>query len=164
MQLTRLRAAALAAAPALLLGAAVAVPGVSAQNVPDTLTFHELDKGSTLTHIRNTRHAPRRSNLQGDVIVFTNRLVDDSGAQAGKLSVTCITTKGALDFMKSADVCTGVAEISGGTVTFQLLLKPSASRVEAAITGGTGAYAGARGTVVSETSDGDVRDTVTFIR
>ena len=166
MQLSRSRAAALAAAPVLLLGAALAVPGVSAQDPTSTqMTFTELEQGATFTHVRHRKHAPRRANSAGDVIVFTSPLADASGARVGTLSGACVTTTGARNFMKSAANCNGTAELPYGTLTFQMLLRPGAQRTEGAITGGTRAYAGARGTVVSETlDDGRTQDTVNLIR
>ncbi len=56
-----------------LIGAAVVLgPGASAQDpATRTLTFKELAKGSTFTHIRNAKTKSRRSNSQGDLIALT---------------------------------------------------------------------------------------------
>ena len=92
---TRRRAAALFAATAAAATTAVVVvlSSASAQTpAPRTLTLHELDKGSTYTHVRNTRTASQQSNSQGDLIVFTNPVTDASGMRTGKLHAQCVTT------------------------------------------------------------------------
>jgi hypothetical protein len=73
----------------------------SAHSSARVLTFTELDRGSTFTHIRNTKTKSRRANSQGDVLALTNPLVDGSGKKVGKVSLGCITTTGARVFTKS---------------------------------------------------------------
>jgi len=74
LALVALVAVALAAAGLGLRGSAAArAPGAT------TLTFTELDRGSTFQHIRNTKTNNRRSNLMGDIIVFTNPIADAAG-------------------------------------------------------------------------------------
>jgi hypothetical protein len=143
---------------ALLLG-----PGASAQSSgPRTLTLKELEEGATFTHIRNTKSAPNRSNAQGDVLAFTNPLADSSGRVVGKLHVGCLTTTGARDFMKSVLTCTGVLALRDGTLTMVANTSPGRATTTGAITGGTGAYANARGVVVSKAADGGSLDTITL--
>ena len=83
------------AAVALAALAAVALvgPGASAQS-GRTITFTELEKGSTFKHVRNTKPKSAQSNLLGDVIVFTNRIADASGKVIGKNHAVCATTVG----------------------------------------------------------------------
>jgi hypothetical protein len=118
----------------------------SAQDpAPRTITIRETERGATFTHIRNTKGAPRQSNLAGDVIVFTNPIVDASGKRIGKSSVSCTTTSGARNFMKSKLTCSGVTELPDGSLMLQANVTPNARVTSGAITGGTGAYANARG-------------------
>ena len=63
-----------------------------------TLTFKELDKGSTFKHIRNTKTRNQRSNLMGDLIVFTSPLADSAGKRVGRIHVSCVTTVGSSNF------------------------------------------------------------------
>jgi hypothetical protein len=127
-----------------------------------TLTLRELEKGSTFKHTRNTTERLPKSNLQGDVITFGSPLADLSGTRIGKLHVACITTSGARSFVKSELSCTAVAALREGTFTAQFLASPADSTTVAAITGGTGAFANASGTIVSrDTKSGSV-DTITF--
>jgi hypothetical protein len=153
--------------PALALpGIALAVlvgPGASAQDPGTrTLNLKELDKGSTFMHVRNTKGAPSRSNMQGDVIAFVNPLVDPAGQSVGKLHVACVTTVGARDFLKSAIGCSGALVLRDGMLTLQTVVTFS-DTTTGAITGGTGAYANARGTFVSKQGRDGSQDTITLI-
>lgn len=156
-------AAALAVLCALAALAAVLRSPASAQT-PTTrlLTFTELERGGTFTHIRNTKGAPRRANLAGDVIVFTNPLADASGARVGTSWVSCTTTGGARNFMKSTLTCSGVLTFADGTLTLQANTSPASPTTTGAVTGGTGAYANARGVFVSEEGPNGARNTVTL--
>ena len=151
----RSRLAALLALP--VLAAVVLVgPGASAQG-GRTLTFNELEKGSTFVHIRNTKTKSRRANSAGDVIAFTNPMADASGRVVGRSHVECVTTIGARNFLKSALTCSGVAVLRDGTLAMQANTRPNDATTTGAITGGTGAYANARGVFTSqERRDGSV--------
>jgi hypothetical protein len=155
---TALALGALAAA-ALLVG-----PGASAQSPGGrTLSFTELEKGATFKHVRNTKPKSPRANSLGDVLVFTNPLADASGKVVGKLHASCATTVGARNFLKSVITCDGAAVLRDGTLTWQGSFKVGASTVTATITGGTGAYANARGSLVSATNDrGGSQGTITL--
>jgi hypothetical protein len=155
--------AALVAVLALLAAAAGLRSSASAQAPPGrTLTLTELERGSTFTHIRNTKGAPQRSNLQGDLIVFTNPLADASGKRVGKISVSCTTTTGARNFLKSTMSCSGVVALGDGTLTMQAIVSPRSPTTAGAVTGGTGAYANARGVFVSSEARGGSKDTITL--
>lgn len=153
--------------PALALpGIALAVlvgPGASAQDTGTRIvSLKELDKGSKFRHVRNTKGAPSTSNMQGDVIAFINPLVDPAGQSVGTLHVSCVTTVGARDFMKSAINCSGALVLRDGMMTLQTVVTFS-DTTTGAITGGTGAYANARGTFVSKQVSGGSQDTITLV-
>jgi hypothetical protein len=156
------RLAPILALPALA-AAALLGPGASAQ-APGarTLSLKELEKGSTFTHVRNTKTRFARANSRGDLIVFTNPLADASGQIVGKLHVNCATTVGARNFLKSVMTCSGVVVLRDGTLTLQGAVKPNAATTTVAITGGTGAYANARGVFVSAQARGGSQDTITL--
>ena len=129
-----------------------------------TLTFTELDKGSTFKHIRNTKTKNRRSNLMGDLIVFTSPLADGSGRRVGRIHVGCVTTVGSSNFEKSTATCSGSMVTAEGTLTVQAMNSPGVARTVGTVTGGTGAYANARGTFTSvEGRNGNSVDTVTLV-
>ncbi|MDP1846496.1 MAG: hypothetical protein Q8K79_01790 [Solirubrobacteraceae bacterium] len=129
-----------------------------------TLTFTELDRGSMFKHIRNTKTKNRRSNLMGDLIVFTSPLADSAGRRVGRIHVGCVTTVGSSNFEKSNATCSGSMVTAQGTLTLQAMTSPGVARTVGAVTGGTGAYANARGTFTSvEGRNGDSADTITLV-
>ena len=146
-------------AAAIGLGSAAA-PAATAPT--GTLVLEEPASGSTFTHIRNTSDRPRRANRQGDLIVFTSRVVDTHGRRAGESHTSCVTTKGSRDFRRSKLLCTTAAVLRDGTFTGQFVLAVDADTTTGAITGGTGAYASARGTFVSRQGRSGTTDTITF--
>ncbi len=156
-----------AALIALLLGLLAAIlvlrSSASAQDPGTrTLTFTELERGATFTHIRNTKGAKQQSNLQGDIIAFANPLADASGKRIGKHSVSCTTTTGARNFLKSTLTCAGVVALADGTLTLQANTTPNSRTTTAAVTGGTGAYANARGVYVSTMGRSGSQATITL--
>jgi len=153
----------LAAVALAALAAVVLVgPGASAQG-GRTISLTELEKGSTFKHVRNTKTTSTRSNSLGDVIVFTNRVADAAGQVVGKLHVVCATTVGARNFLKSVVTCHGVGVLRDGTLDFQTARKPGDTTGTGAITGGTGAYANARGVFVTKDQpNGNAETTITL--
>jgi len=129
---------------------------------PRTLRLTELEKGSTFTHIRNTKSASQQSNLQGDVIAFTNPLANPAGTIVGTLHVSCTTTVGNRNFLKSILSCNAVFDLRDGTLTGQANTRPGVPTTTGAITGGTGSYANARGTFVSKEGAKGSVDTITL--
>jgi hypothetical protein len=127
-----------------------------------TLRFTELGAESLLT----TRRGVESVTSQGDVIAFTGPLIDAAGARAGRLHWTCITTVGGRTFEKSTNTCHGVFALRDGTLTIQFNLTPGGHRrgaFTAAVTGGTGAYANARGVVISRSAADGRDDTITLV-
>jgi hypothetical protein len=127
-----------------------------------TLTFKELEKGSTFKHVRNTKTANRRSLLTGDLIVFTNPIADAAGRRIGRLYATCTATAGNKSFLEATMTCTAVFTLRGGSLMVQTNTSPGAGTTTGAVVGGTGAYAGARGVLVSKEARGGSDDTITF--
>ena len=80
----------------------------------------------------------------------------------GKLHASCATTVGAGNFLKSAITCNGAAVLRDGTLTWQAAFKVGAPAVNGAITGGTGAYANARGVLTSKEDRSGTHDTITL--
>jgi hypothetical protein len=156
-----------AAALAVLLGLLAALlvlrSSASAQDPSTrTLTLRETERGATFAHIRNTKGASQRSNRAGDVIVFTNPIVDAAGKRIGKTSVSCVTTTGARNFMKSATTCHGVSELRDGSLMMQAIVAPDGPTT-GAVTGGTGAYANARGVFTSRDGESGSQTTITLV-
>jgi hypothetical protein len=155
------------AALAILLGLLAAVlvlrSSASAQDPGTrTLTLRETERGGTFTHIRNTKGAKRQSNLAGDVLAFSNPVVDAAGKKIGRTSVSCVTTTGSRNFMKSALTCHGVTQLPDGSLTMQAILAPNDPETTGAVTGGTGAYANARGVFTSTEDASGSQTTITL--
>ena len=143
---------------------AVLLSSASAQNAGTrTLVLHERQKGATLTHIRNTPTKAKRSALQGDLIVFTNPLTDAAGTPTGKLSAQCVVTTGARSFLAAALTCSSILHLRDGDLTVQINTMPGAAASIGAVTGGTRAYANARGVLVTKTSSAGSVDTLTLV-
>jgi len=156
--------AALAALLGLLVAPLVLRSSASAQDPSSrTITLRETERGGTFDHIRNTKGASQRSNLAGDVIVFTNPIVDAAGKRIGKSSVSCVTTTGSRNFTKSAMSCHGVTELADGSLMLQAIVAPNAPATNGAVTGGTGAYANARGVFTSSESESGSETTFTLV-
>lgn len=148
---------------ATLAASAVILVATSASAQPQrTLTFTELEKGSTFAHIRNTKSTSERANTQGDVLAFTYPLAAASGRVVGRLHVECVTTMGARNFLKSIMTCSGVVVLGDGILTVQATVSPGVPTTSGAVTGGTGAYANARGVFVSKPGPHGPVDTFTI--
>jgi hypothetical protein len=157
-------------APVLATAGAVALAaslggGVSAQDPSSrTLVVTELEQGATFTHVRNTKVKSSRANPQGDLLASRNPVADESGRRVGAVHTTCVTTEGSRNFERSRLTCTGILVLRDGTLTAQFLAGPTLRRVTGAVTGGTGAYAHARGTFITTVArDGTRRDTITLV-
>ena len=77
----------------------------------------------------------------GDVVVFTEDLRDASGTKVGDDAAVCTRLFG------DAMLCTGLYRLPGGHVSVQLYQPGATGTYQQAVTGGTGRFAGARGTV-----------------
>ncbi|HTN24418.1 MAG TPA: dirigent protein [Solirubrobacteraceae bacterium] len=127
-----------------------------------TIVLKELEQGSTFKHVRNTKTHNQRSIALGDLIVFTNPLTDASGARLGRLHASCVTTVGNASFLKGVLACSGVLALRDGSLMLQTTTSPGVPTTTGAVVGGTGAYAGARGVLVSKESKTGSDDTITL--
>jgi hypothetical protein len=150
-------------------GAAILAP-VAAQAqapaVPPTapLTFNELDKGSTfqfhdVAPKAKLSHGFPSTLSAGDSFTFTNPLADASGTRLGTLDGSCVAPASTTKFVV---VCTGVFELAGGEIWVGVHGGGSSTTV-GAVLGGTGAYAGARGSFTSKEGKTSSLDTFTFL-
>jgi hypothetical protein len=157
-------------AAAVVAAAVVAVP-VLADTSPDgkTITFKELNKGSRFEYVDNPpKNKPRvRPKFSvGDEFVIGNPLQDSQGSD-GDLRATCTVTKAALapngnNINVTHPICVGGFTLRDGTL-FANVTDAGAKGTHGAITGGTGAYAGARGTLDSVNTKTGSNDTITLL-
>jgi hypothetical protein len=147
--------------------AAVAAAPAPAQT-PTTLSFKELERGSTFTFVDNAPKSQRRNGMPartspGDLFLFSNPLRDGAGNPFGRLSVTCFVTTSGRTSRTKAD-CLGVyAFPTGNVVAAASISFASNAPVTGSILGGTGAYVGARGSFTSTETRADTDTTMTFL-
>jgi len=144
---------------ALVLGSSASAQG------PTTLTFKELNKGSTFDFVDQaplSKGKGEPSASAGDLIVFTNPLADRTGKPVGRLYVHCTALVAAKSASKAPYACEGVLTLAGGTLSVQTFLAHAGVTVHGMVTGGTGSYANARGTLQSQPTKTGADDTITF--
>jgi hypothetical protein len=134
----------------LLVSALLASSAAAAGST--TLTFKESEKGGSFAFVDNAPKTGPQTISAGDEFVIKNPL-ESKGKRIGNLQALCVATKTVNGFAKAEFICTGTFTLAGqGTLTAQAINK--GGKTEGAITGGTGSYAGAGGTVVSKPGKG----------
>ncbi len=88
---------------------------------------------------------------QGDSFAFTSTLWTRAGKRAGTLRATCVFTSGG----EGAITCFGTFGLKGGQLEGMTTVRGDSRTTHIAIVGGTGAYAGARGEVISVDRPGE---------
>jgi Dirigent-like protein len=143
-------AAAAIALVSLLVGAAVTASGARrpAKKPAKTTTFTLLERSDSATFIDNPPKAAREGDVsQGDMFVFTGRLSRRAGGpQIGRTHGVCAITLAA--GQRSQSQCTATVGLRGGQIAAQGVTS-AGDVLTFAITGGTGRYRTARGTVTS---------------
>jgi hypothetical protein len=135
-----------------------------------TLKFTEPEKGSTFHYVDVAPTAPTKHGFPtvispGDQIVLTNPL--RQGTQTiGKLRARCTATANvkATDpsaFVDAHFICEGVFTFGKSMLFANAAIVKGGT--EGVITGGTGNYAGARGTILSKEVKGGSSTTIDFI-
>jgi hypothetical protein len=158
-----LAAAALAGsvAAALVASAAGSAHAIGAR----TITVFEASKGSTFGFVDNlpktTRKDPHAS--VGDILAFSSPLVDRSRTRSlGSSSAQCVATRpGRVG--DATYVCYGTFALRDGTLAVAALQHGEPKTQQLAILGGTGAYDGARGTILARTRKAGTEDTITLL-
>jgi hypothetical protein len=141
------RLAVLAVPAAAAVGAIALLPGAGSAQQGDTgQTIKLVESGNgPFKFIDNPPKVTRkRGPSAGDSFIFANKLTDSSGKPAGTLTATCEVTPSVNSLL-----CTGVFKLVNGTITGTALTTENGRKTTIAITGGTGAYEGARGSVES---------------
>ena len=141
---------ALLAALAAVFAAMLASTGGA--QVPDGRTFKLVEEdesaafGDVAPRSQNSRN-PRFSG--GDMHVFTSRLFDDANTRVGRLYAQCITVRGGRTFVQASFQCNATIELRDGTLAISGAFRGNQrdEDVLTAVTGGTGAYEGARGSI-----------------
>ena len=161
---TALAVAAIVTVPALA-GIYAQSAGASATETSQrasTMTFLQKDGNLTFVDV-GPQGGEMKPPSQGDAYVLSNRLIDATTKKTvGTTHIVCTTT---VPGKKAIALCDHVFALAGGTLTAQSVAPLSKARETMALTGGTGEYAGARGTVSWDgTGSGELSSyTVTFL-
>jgi hypothetical protein len=152
----------------LVVGGVLGMGAAASAQAPTgtTITLRELDRGSTFRFIDQapkTRSQRNPTFSMGDLLVFSNPLVNASNARIGTLYATCTTAKPG-GFRSFVALCQGTYRLQNGHVDVQVLARLSQTTVTGAVVGGTGAYANMRGTFTSRMrANGDSDTTITLV-
>lgn len=141
-------AATLAAA---IIGTTSLASGQAVQQ-PSGRTFKLIERdassafGDTGARAHNRRN-PRFSG--GDLHVFTSTIFNETNVRIGRLFAHCVAVRGGRDFTKTLFRCGGTFVLRDGTIAVDAAFAGNQDDedVPLAVTGGTGAYEGARGSV-----------------
>jgi hypothetical protein len=137
-------------------GLAVAL-AASAAKAPTGTTINLLEDESGSISVRIGRHT---GTAAGDEGLLTRTLRTIQKKPVGQLNISCVITKGGLHW---TSICTGVYELPGGTLVGTTIDRPAPGygTLHIAVTGGTGRYEGARGSILSRgSSTGFAHDTI----
>ena len=142
------------AAAVLAVGVSIAVTSIGGAQTSGERTLKFVEKGGSSKFLDNPPKATKRhpAPSAGDSFLFSSQLYDESGARVGFVTGQCTIGPGA---GRNNPNCAATAKLADGTVTVAGIGGNSRTTV-LAITGGTGAYEGARGSVTSVSrSDAD---------
>jgi hypothetical protein len=141
------------------LGIAVAVPSIGQSQAPGERTI-TLNARTTSVKLADPAAKPRA----GDVLVSVSTL-RRGGRRVGTSHLSCVITRPARTFGRSVYQCTGTNRLRDGSISLSLAARLGVDRVvTAAVTGGTGAYEGARGELVNTTRSENTSTEVITIR
>jgi hypothetical protein len=139
------------------LAAAVGGGGglASAQDGNEVLTFTSVEQRCA------TADNGRRGESLADLDACHGLLRNANGARVGRAHWTCVY----LGSTRAGSDCSAVVSLRGGTLQAAGVLSHTSPRSEWAITGGTGRYAGARGTAeLRQASPTRTKAVITLLR
>jgi hypothetical protein len=122
----------------LLLPAVVFALAASPASAAKRIRF---DLTAKITNVQSVDNAPAGASA-GDVLVFTEDLMRGSGKVVGHDAAYCVKL-----FDGTSSLCYGAYSLKAGLIMVQLLQPGPTGTYTQAITGGTGRYADATGTV-----------------
>jgi allene oxide cyclase-like protein len=106
--------------------------------------------------------APRPS--AGDSMVFTANLFDEANKRIGTLHGACAFTRGGRITGGAVGQCNLTVHLADGSMAVSALVNFGRKTIPFSVTGGTGAYEGARGSGTStERGKGDISDDVVHL-
>ena len=153
----------------LAAGVAAAIPLTSASAQSPgvrTINLIEHNKGSTEGIVDNPpkmmKNRRRPVFSVGDVFAGSAPVFDATDrTRLGRVHIQCTVTKGGSERRADA-LCTGVYRLRDGQISIAATVHGNAP-ASGAVTGGDGAYAGARGTFRSHNTRTGANDTITLL-
>jgi hypothetical protein len=142
----------LAAAGAAGAGIAAIATAGGADGGDRTISLAQRDESQKFVDVPPAS-GEEKPPSQGDVYILTNVVLDPKTNKVrGRTHSVCSTT---VPGAKPIALCTGAIALSDGTILFAGPFPFTTPTATLAVTGGTGAYAGARGTFVYRDGAGD---------
>jgi hypothetical protein len=140
-----------AAFVAVVLVAAIAALSATAAGTRSSsrsITMHLVEKSIGFNFIDNPpRQGRNAAPLMGDQFAFSSELLTKSGKHAGYIDATCMVTRGGV---RGAGTCYGTFLLKGGELAGIAGISFASESIDhIAIVGGTGAYEGVTGSIVS---------------
>jgi len=140
----------LAFAIGVLVGAAVVattllVATASGRSSAGT-TFHLIEKDQAFHYVDNPPVSSGHIASLGDLFTFKSALLSKAMKPSGMLVVSCTVTSGG---RTATDTCFGTFMLKSGELVAVASVRGDHKVTHIAIVGGTGAYVGARGEVIS---------------
>lgn len=137
-------------AVAIVSAFAVTSSAGSRQSSGRTLTLIEQDESSAFAD--TGAKSPNRRNPRfsgGDLHVFTSAVFNHANVRIGRLYAHCVAVRGGRSFVRALFQCTGTFVLRDGTIVVNAAFRGNQDDedVRLAVTGGTGSYEGARGSV-----------------
>lgn len=103
-----------------------------------------------ITH-RSRKQGERASISMGDEFVVRSGLTNEAGRRVGTLHAHCHATRGGRNFAGAFFHCTGTFVLRDGLLSLDTAFSgDETGTARVSITGGTGAYEGARGSITSK--------------
>jgi len=158
----------------LVLGATAAAAAVALVLVANgsgqvagarTIKLFEAPTGGTFGFVDNAPKTNRKDPHAsiGDILAFSNPIFDQSRThRLGLTSAQCIATR-AGKIASATYTCSGTFALNDGTIAVAALQRGEPTIQQLAVTGGTGAYNGARGTILARTLKTGTEDTITLL-
>ena len=151
-----------ATAAAITVALVLAAGGSGQVSGARTIKLFEAPKGSTFGFVDNAPKTSRKDPHAsiGDILAFSNPIFDGSRKhRLGVSSAQCIATR-AGRVASAIYTCSGTFALNDGTIAVAALQRGEPTTQQLAVTGGTGAYDGARGTIVARMLKSGTEDTI----
>ena len=144
-------------AAGILAGGAVAATSQSADAKDGREAKHTI-------HLREASPTPKLTVVDlgtpglsvGDHVITTDGVVRPDGTPAGSMEQVCTLVEPKATLFASTFDCAGSFELDQGEIAVQGTFVPAAAESSFAVTGGTGAFAGARGEATLATEADDI--------